>query len=180
MKNKTEIIKSKIRNIPDFPKKGIIFRDITTLLQDGEGYQLLMEEFYNRYKDMKISKVAGVEARGFIMGGALADRLNVGFVTIRKPGKLPSKVISCDYELEYGTDSLEIHEDAVKKGERILIVDDLIATGGTSIAAAKLVEKLEGEVVELAFIVNLPEVGGEQKVNSLGYKMFSLCEFEGE
>ncbi len=174
-----ERIKSKIRNIPDFPKDGIIFRDITTLIQDSEGLKLCIDEFVKRYKDMDIDIIAGIEARGFIFGTALAYQLGLGFVTIRKAGKLPYKTESHEYALEYGTDKLEIHVDALEKGMKVLIVDDLLATGGTSIAGAKLVEKIGGIVKELAFIIDLPDVGGGAAIRKAGYEFFTLCEFKG-
>jgi adenine phosphoribosyltransferase len=173
-------IKNKIRTIPDFPKKGIMFRDITTLLQDGQGLKDVVSEFVKRYKDAKIDVVAGIEARGFILGGVLAHELGVGFIPLRKKGKLPFKTESVTYDLEYGTDTIEIHCDAIKKGENVLLVDDLLATGGTSLAAAQLIEKLGGNIVEIAFIVDLPEVGGKKKLTEAGYKTFPLVEFEGE
>lgn len=175
----TEKIKSKIRNIPDFPKKGIIFRDITTLIQDAEGLRLVVDQFVNRYSGMDIDVVAGIEARGFTIGTALAYQLGKGFVTIRKAGKLPYKTISHEYKLEYGTDKLEMHIDAFQKGARVLIIDDLLATGGTSIAGAILTERLGGQVVELAFIIDLPNVGGGAAITKAGYNYFTLCEFEG-
>ena len=173
-------LKSKIRSIPDFPKKGIIFRDITTLINDAEGFKLAIDEFVKHYSSMKIDRIAGIEARGFIVGGALADRLGTGLVLMRKKGKLPHETVSHEYELEYGTDVIEVHVDAIKKGEKVLVIDDLLATGGTSLAAAKLVEKLGGEVVELAFIIDLPDVGGREAIEKAGYPLFYLVEFEGE
>jgi len=175
-----EKIKSKIRSIPGFPKKEIVFRDITTLLHDQEGFRMTVDAFIRRYKDMAIDYIAGIEARGFIIGGAIAYELRKGLIPLRKKGKLPWKKISEEYELEYGTDTVEIHADSVKKGDRVLIIDDLLATGGTSLACARLIEKLGGEVVELAFIVDLPDVGGRKKVQEAGYRMFSLVQFEGE
>ncbi|MFC1669464.1 adenine phosphoribosyltransferase [Spirochaetota bacterium] len=175
-----EIIKSKIRSIPDFPKKGIIFRDITTLFQDGEGMKLVIDAFIDRYSKMDIDTIAGIEARGFIIGGALAYELGMGFVPVRKKGKLPYKTVSHEYELEYGTDTIEMHVDSFKKGDKVLVIDDLLATGGTSLAAAKLVEKIGGEVVELAFVIDLPDVGGQKAIEEAGYRQFTLCEFEGE
>ena len=175
-----EKIKSKIRSIPGFPKKEIVFRDITTLLHDKEGFRMTVDAFIRRYKDMAIDYIAGIEARGFIIGGAIAYELRKGLIPLRKKGKLPWKKISEEYELEYGTDTVEIHADSVKKGDRVLIIDDLLATGGTSLACARLIEKLGGEVVELAFIVDLPDVGGRKKVQEAGYRMFSLVQFEGE
>ncbi|MBU0615493.1 MAG: adenine phosphoribosyltransferase [Nanoarchaeota archaeon] len=173
-------IKNKIRTVPHFPKQGIMFRDITTLLQDSQGLKDVVTEFVKRYKDVKVDVVAGIEARGFILGGVLAHELGVGFVPLRKKGKLPFKCESITYDLEYGTDTIEIHCDAIKQGENVLLVDDLLATGGTSLAAAKLIEKLGGKVVECAFIVDLPEVGGKKKLIDAGYKAFCLVEFEGE
>ncbi|MBI5871678.1 adenine phosphoribosyltransferase [archaeon] len=173
-----EHIKSKIRTIPDFPKKGIMFRDITTLLKDAEGFSDVVNAFYERYKGMKIDKVVGIESRGFIIGSALAHRLGVGFVPARKPGKLPAKSIRKEYELEYGKDALEIHEDAIAKGENVLLCDDLLATGGTVLAAAQLIEEMGGNVVECGFIVELPELKGREKIGK--YNMFRLVEFEGE
>ncbi|HIJ98799.1 TPA: adenine phosphoribosyltransferase [archaeon] len=171
-----ESIKQKIRTIPDFPKKGVMFRDITTLLKDPKGFADTINAFYQRYKNYKIDAVAGIEARGFILGGALAYKLGVGFIPIRKKGKLPAAVEREEYDLEYGKDSIEIHKDAVKKGQKILLVDDLLATGGTANAAIRLIEKLGGEVLECAFIVDLPEV---HKVK-LPRPVFFLVEFEDE
>ncbi|MFH2028741.1 MAG: adenine phosphoribosyltransferase [Nanoarchaeota archaeon] len=175
-----EHIKKKIRTIPHFPKEGIMFRDITTLLQDAEGLKDVVKEFKERYKDSKIDVIAGIEARGFILGGVLAHELGVGFVPLRKKGKLPFKTESITYDLEYGTDTIEIHTDAIKEGQNVLLVDDLLATGGTGLAAAQLIGKLGGKIVETAFIVDLPEVGGRKKLESAGYKVFALVEFEGE
>ena len=175
-----EIIKSKIRSIPDYPKKGIIFRDITTLLNDPEGFRMTIDAFIRRYSEMNIDYIAGIEARGFLIGGAIAYELRKGLVPVRKKGKLPYETVSHEYELEYGTDTIEVHIDAIKKGDRVLIIDDLLATGGTSLAAAALMEKLGGEVVELAFIVDLPDVGGRKKIEKKGYNLFTLVQFEGE
>ena len=172
-------IKNLIRSIPDFPKKGIIFRDITTLLQDFEGLTSVIEEMVHNYKNRGIDVVAGIEARGFIIGGAVAQQLGKGFIPIRKKGKLPYETVSHDYELEYGMDSLELHVDAIKPGKKVLIIDDLIATGGTALAAAKLVEKVGGIVESMAFIINLPEVGGAKRLVDEGYEVFTLCSFEG-
>lgn len=170
-------IKNKIRTIPDFPKPGIMFRDITTLLKDPQGFQDVINAFKERYKSQKIDVIAGIEARGFIIGGALAKELNVGFVPIRKKGKLPHHVHRIEYDLEYGKDVLEIHQDAIKQGDRVIIADDLIATGGTAKAACDLIEKIGGTVVECAFIVDLPELKGKEKLNR---PAFALVEFEGE
>ena len=171
-------LKSYIRSIPNFPIEHITFRDITTLMQDPEAFQEANNQFYDRYKDQNIDKVVGIDARGFVFGAILAYRLNVGFIPVRKKGKLPFKTISEKYSLEYGTAEVEIHEDAIAKGERVVVIDDLIATGGTIAAAIKLVEKLGGQVVECAFVVELPELKGRELIKN--HKVFSLIEFEGE
>ncbi len=175
-------IKSRIRTVPDYPKKGIMFRDITTLIREPVGFRLVVDNLTQRYinGDAPFSTIVGIEARGFILGGALSYTLGKGFVPIRKAGKLPADVEEQIYDLEYGTDKIEIHKDAFPEGERVLVVDDLLATGGTALAAAALIKKLGGIVVEMAFIVNLPDVGGEAKLKKKGYKVFSLTEFEGE
>jgi adenine phosphoribosyltransferase len=173
-------VKSHIRTIPHYPKQGIMFRDITTLLKDAIGFQLTINELVKRYTDVKIDKVAGIESRGFIIGSALAYELGKGFIPIRKKGKLPAETIGHDYELEYGSDRIEIHVDAVGKGERILLVDDLIATGGTAEAAVALIQEAGGEVVECCFVIDLPGIGGRKRLERKGQKVFSLCEFEGE
>ncbi len=175
-----EHIKKKIRTIPNFPKPGVLFRDITTLFQDPQGLQDVVKEFFTRYKNRNIDVVAAIEARGFILGGVIAHELGVGFVLIRKKGKLPYKTESQIYNLEYGTDTIEMHVDAIKRGDNVLLIDDLLATGGTSLAAAKLIEKLGGNVCECAFIVDLPELGGKKKLEDYGLKVFNLVEFEGE
>jgi adenine phosphoribosyltransferase len=171
-------IKNKIRTIPNFPKEGIMFRDITTLLLDAHGLEEVIEIFAKRYADKKIDYVAGIESRGFIFGGALAKELGVGFVPIRKKGKLPGEVISEEYELEYGNDCIEIHKDALKEGDNVLIIDDLIATGGTALASCNLIEKAGGKIVECAFIVDLPELGGKKRLEPR--PVFCLVNFEGE
>jgi adenine phosphoribosyltransferase len=175
-------IKSKIRTIPDHPKKGIMFRDITTLIKDPVGFRLVIDNFTQRYisADINFDLIVGIEARGFIIGGALSYTLGKGFVPIRKVGKLPAEVVQHEYELEYGTDTVEMHKDAIDKGTRVLLVDDLLATGGTALAAAALVEKLGGKITEMAFIVNLPDVGGEKKLRDKGYDVYCLTEFEGD
>lgn len=175
-----QAIKDKIRSIPDFPKKGIVFRDITTLLRDPEGLRLTIDTFAERYKNMNIEAVVGIEARGFILGSAIAYKLGVGFIPVRKKGKLPGDVERLEYDLEYGTDIIEIHRDALTKGAHILLVDDLLATGGTCLAAAELVEKVGGVVEEIAFIIDLCDLGGRSRIEKKGYKIFSLCQFEGE
>ena len=175
-------IKSKIRTIPDYPKKGIMFRDITTLIKDPVGFRLVIDTMTQRYihGDFNFDTIVGIESRGFIIGAALSYSLGKGFIPIRKKGKLPAEVVSQEYALEYGTDRIEIHKDALRKGERVLLIDDLLATGGTALAAAALVEKLGAVVAEMAFIVDLPEVGGRKKIEAKGYALFALTEFEGE
>ena len=173
-------IKSKIRTIENYPIDGVMFRDITTLLQDPEGLRESIDQLVNRYKDLKIDKIVAIEARGFILGAPLAYLLNIGLILIRKPGKLPSETINQEYKLEYGSDKVEIHTDAIKKGEKVLIVDDLIATGGTAEAAVRLIQKVQGEIVECCFIIDLPDLGGSKKLEKMGQKVFTLCEFEGE
>ena len=173
-------IKSKIRTIENYPIKGVMFRDITTLLKDPEGLRDSINKLVDRYKDLNIDKIAAIESRGFIIGAPLAYLLNVGLVLIRKPGKLPAETINQDYELEYGTDRIEVHLDAIEKGEKVLIVDDLIATGGTAEAAVRLVQKMKGDIVECCFIIDLPDIGGRDRLENMGLKVFTLCEFEGE
>ncbi len=173
-------IKSKIRTIKNYPIDGVMFRDITTLLKDPEGLRDSINKLVDRYKDLNIDKVVAIESRGFIIGAPLAYLLNVGLVLIRKPGKLPSETINQDYKLEYGTDRIEVHVDAIEKGEKVLIVDDLIATGGTAEAAVRLVQKVKGDIVECCFIIDLPDIGGRSRLENLGQKVFTLCEFEGE
>lgn len=173
-----EYIKSKIRTIPHWPKQGIMFRDITTLLKDPQGWKDTVKAFVDRYKDKKIDLVAGIEARGFILGGVLAHELGVGFVPIRKKGKLPGETVSEEYSLEYGTDTVEIHKDAITSGQNVLLIDDLIATGGTCGASINLIKKLGGHIVEAAFIVELPDLKGREKIKDV--PIFCLVEFEGD
>lgn len=175
-------IKSRIRTIPDHPKKGIMFRDITTLIKDPVGFRLVIDSFTQRYVkgDIAFDIIVGIEARGFIIGGALSYTLGKGFVPIRKAGKLPAEVVRHEYQLEYGTDTIEMHKDAIEKGSKVLLVDDLLATGGTALAAAALIEKLGGVISEMAFIVDLPDVGGYKKLKDKGYALFCLTEFEGD
>ncbi|MCD6594851.1 adenine phosphoribosyltransferase [bacterium] len=170
--------KDYIRTIPDFPKKGIMFRDITTLIQNSTAFAEVIDVFHQRYHTKKIDYVAGIESRGFIFGGALAYALDVGFIPIRKKGKLPWKTISETYDLEYGTDTLEIHEDAIKEGDKVLLIDDLIATGGSLLAASKLIEKLNGDIVETAVIIELSDLKGREKI--IPRQLFSIIKFEGE
>lgn len=171
-------LKKKIRDIPDFPKKGIIFRDITTLLKDKEALCLCIDAIADYYEEQEIDYIAAAESRGFILGPLIAERLDCGFIPIRKPGKLPAETIKHSYELEYGTDALEIHKDALERGHRVLIVDDLLATGGTSLASVKLIEKLEAEVVGLAFLIELGFLRGREKLND--YEIFSLLNYNSE
>jgi len=173
-------IKSRIRTVAHYPKQGIMFRDITTLLKDPVGFRITVDELVRRYQDVKIDKIAGIEARGFILGAPLAYALGKGFVPIRKKGKLPAETIAHDYELEYGADRIEIHTDAISPGERVLLVDDLLATGGTAEAACKLLEKMGGQVVECCFVIDLPDIGGRARMEKLGQKVFAMCEFEGD
>lgn len=171
-------VKKTIRTVPNWPKEGVMFRDITTLLNHPDAMNYIMGKFFERYKDKGITKVVGVESRGFIFGAILAHKLNVGFVPARKPGKLPAKIIKVEYKLEYGSDSLEMHNDAIREGDKVLICDDLCATGGTLKAAAELVERLGGKIEEIAYLIDLPELNGREKLKP--YKTFSLIEFEGE
>lgn len=173
-------IKAKIRTIPDHPKPGIQFRDITTLLKDADGLSQATNVLVRRYRDRGIAKVAGIESRGFIVGAILAQQLHAGFVPVRKKGRLPAKTIGEDYALEYGRDRIEIHLDAISSGERVLVVDDLIATGGTAEAATRLVTRAGGEIVELAFLIDLPELGGRERLERQGHRVFALTSFEGE
>jgi adenine phosphoribosyltransferase len=175
-------IKSRIRTIKDYPKKGIMFRDITTLIKDPVGFRLVIDSLTQRYVqgNVEFDVIVGIESRGFILGGALAYTLGRGFVPIRKKGKLPGKTVKQEYELEYGTDIIEIHKDAIKKGTKVLLIDDLLATGGTALASAALIEKLGGTISEIAFIVDLPDVGGARRLKKKGYKFIALTEFEGE
>lgn len=171
-------LKDTIRDVPDFPKKGIVFKDITTLLKNPGALFYTAEELYNLAKNKKITKVAGIESRGFILGGLLAQKLNAGFVPIRKPGKLPAERISESYSLEYGTDSIEIHKDAIEQGDVVLLHDDLLATGGTMEAAVKLIEKLGGKVVQISFLIELNFLNGRDKLKN--YEVHSLIQYDSE
>lgn len=173
-------IKSKIRTIPDYPKKGIMFRDITTLIKDPVSFKFCLDDFIKRYKNKKFDTVVGIDSRGFILGGALSYALNKGFVPVRKKGKLPAETEKEEYNLEYGTDILEIHKDAITKNQKVLVIDDLLATGGTAAAAIKLVQKLKGKVIEAAFIIELPDLGGGKKLKKLGINYYSQVLFEGK
>ena len=171
-------LKSKIRTVPDWPKKGIMFRDITPLLQDKKAFKYVIDKFYKRYKGKNIDVIVAIESRGFIFGSVLAYKLGCSFVPIRKEGKLPHKTMKQEYSLEYGNAVVEIHEDAIKQGDKVLIVDDLIATGGTISATIKLVELLGGKIIEIAFVIELIDLKGREKLKD--YNVFSLVEFEGE
>jgi adenine phosphoribosyltransferase len=169
-----------IRTIPDFPHEGIMFRDVSTLFLDARGFRLAVDQLLAPFVGQRIDKVAGLEARGFILGGAVAHQLSVGFVPIRKKGKLPGKTIEQDYTLEYGTATVEIHDDCLQPGETVLLVDDLLATGGTAEAGIRLIEKLGAQVVGTAFVVDLPDLGGRAKLESMGQSVHTLCAFEGD
>jgi len=173
-------LKKLIRTIPDHPKPGIQFRDITTLLEDAAGFGQTIQDLVEPLKDLEITRIAGIEARGFILGGAVARELSVGFVAIRKKGKLPGDTHSVEYELEYGTDEMEVHLDSIGQGDRILLVDDLIATGGSAAAAAELGRLSGGEVVGASFVIDLPDLGGTKRLEAMGVRVRSLIEFEGD
>ena len=168
-----------IRTIPDFPHEGIMFRDVTTLFADPRGFRMAIDQMLQPFAGVKIDKVVGLEARGFIMGGAIAHQLSIGFVPIRKKGKLPGKTISQDYTLEYGQATMEIHTDAIQPGEKVLVVDDLLATGGTAEAGIKLLQKLGAEIVSTSFIIDLPDLGGRKKLEAMSMDVQILCAFEG-
>ncbi|MBC9248007.1 adenine phosphoribosyltransferase [Paracoccus sp. 11-3] len=176
----TKTVKDYIRSIVDFPHEGIIFRDVTTLFADARGFRMAVDQLLTPYTGMNIDKVVGLEARGFILGGAVAHQLSTGFVPIRKKGKLPGAVISEAYTLEYGEAVVEIHDDALKPGERVLIVDDLLATGGTAAAGITLCERLGAKVVGCAFVIDLPALGGRELLESLGHEVHALTSFEGD
>lgn len=173
-------VKDYIRTIVDFPHEGIMFRDVTTLFADPRGLRLAVDQLLHPYAGMEIDKVVGLEARGFILGGAVAHQLGKGFVPIRKKGKLPGAVISEEYQLEYGEAIVEIHDDAIAPGEKVLLVDDLLATGGTAEAGIRLIERLGGEIVGCAFVIDLPDIGGRARLEALGMDVHALCAFEGD
>ncbi|WP_022943051.1 adenine phosphoribosyltransferase [Psychromonas hadalis] len=178
--NVQQLIKNSIKTISDYPLPGILFRDITSLIENGDAFAATIEQFVTRYKDKNIDKVVGTEARGFIFGAPLAAALGAGFVPVRKPGKLPRDTIQEGYTLEYGSDTLQIHSDAIKEGETVLLIDDLLATGGTAEASIKLIQRLGGNVIESAFVIELPALNGAKKLQKLGVPLFSLVTFEGE
>lgn len=172
-------VKDYIRTIVDFPHEGILFRDVTTLFADPRGFRMCVDQLLAPYAGQRIDKVAGLEARGFILGGAVAHQLSTGFIPIRKKGKLPGAVISESYTLEYGEATVEVHDDAIQPGEKVLLVDDLLATGGTAEAGIRLIERLGAQVVGCAFVVDLPDLGGRRKLEKLGMDVHALCAFEG-
>lgn len=180
MQNNLNYIKEQIRTIPNFPKPGIMFRDITTLFKDPRGLKEVIQFFSERHKNSDIKTVVGIEARGFILGSALAYEMGIGFVPLRKKGKLPGKTISASYQLEYGEDTIEIHDDALSRGERVLLIDDLIATGGTALAAIELLSKVGAVIEEAMFVIDLPELKGKNKIKNTGIPVFNLIDFEGE
>ncbi len=175
-----QYIKQSIATVPDYPKPGIQFRDVTTLLADPKALRLTIDSMVSKYKDQGFTKIIGTESRGFIFGAPLAYVLGIPFIPVRKPGKLPREVIAQSYQLEYGEDILELHKDAIEPGDKVLLVDDLLATGGTIEATAKLVAKLGGHASDAAFVVSLPALGGEQRVREQGIDVFKLVEFEGD
>jgi len=175
----TKTVRDYIRTIPDFPHAGIMFRDVTTLFADARGLRMAVDQMLHPYAGQRIDKVVGLEARGFILGGAVAHQLGTGFVPVRKAGKLPGAVISQDYTLEYGQATVELHEDAIEAGEVILLVDDLLATGGTAEAGIHLIERLGAEVVGCAFVVDLPDLGGRKRLEGMGQSVHALCAYEG-
>ena len=179
MNKQLELIKSSIKSIPNHPKKGIIFRDITSLLEVPAAFKATIDLIVEKYKDKGLTKVIGTESRGFIFGAPVALALGLPFIPVRKPGKLPREVIAQSYQLEYGQDTLELHTDAISQGDNVLIIDDLLATGGTVEATVKLVQRLGGEVKHAAFVINLPELGGEKRLRDLGIDCYTLVNFEG-
>jgi len=172
-----EYIKSVVKTVPDYPKPGIQFRDVTSVLEDHKAFSACIELLLEKYKDVKFDKVAGTEARGFLFGAPLAIEMGIGFVPVRKPNKLPREVVSESYDLEYGTDTLEIHKDAILPGDNVLLIDDLLATGGTIAASAKLIRRLGGTINHAGFVIELPELGGDEKLTALDIQTYSICEF---
>lgn len=175
-----DLLKQAIKTIPDYPKKGIMFRDVTSLLDDAQAFALTMDLLVAKYKDQGFTKVVGTEARGFLFGAPLALALGVGFVPVRKPGKLPRETISESYQLEYGEDTLEMHQDALTPDDNVLVIDDLLATGGTIEATTKLIRRLGATVTAAGFVISLPDLGGEQRLADLGLSVYSLLQYEGE
>ena len=173
-------LKALIRTVPDFPRPGVMFRDITTLLKHPEALHAVVDGFVAAYHGRPVDKIAAIESRGFIIGAALAYPLSAGFVPLRKKGKLPGATVGRDYELEYGADRIEMHVDAIAPGEHVLLADDLIATGGTASAAARLIQDAGGEIVECCFVIDLPELGGRKRLEAMGHSVYALMEFEGD
>ena len=176
--NEFEYVREHVRQVPDFPKPGILFLDITTATKDKKSMQLMTDFLYKKFKDEKVDYIAGIESRGFIFGAALAYKLNAGFIPIRKPNKLPAKTIKESYSLEYGTDTIEMHEDALKPGDRVLIIDDLLATGGTAVAACNLCKKVGADVIAAAFIIELDPLKGREKIEAGGVKVVSMLNYD--
>ena len=176
----SKTVKDYIRTIVDFPHEGILFRDVTTLFADARGFRMAIDQLLTPYAGLRIDKVAGLEARGFILGGAVAHQLSTGFVPLRKKGKLPGTTISQSYQLEYGEAVLEVHDDALQPGEKVLLVDDLLATGGTAEAGIRLIERLGAQVIGCAFVVDLPDLGGRRKLEAMGMEVHALCTFDGQ
>ena len=174
-----EFLIGSIRTIPDYPKPGILFRDITTLLGDARAFRRAIDELVHPYAGLKVDKIAGIEARGFILGGAIAHQLSAGFIPIRKKGKLPHETVRVAYSLEYGLDEMEMHKDAVKPGEKVILVDDLIATGGTAEGAVKLLTQMGADILAACFVIDLPDLGGRRKLEDLGVTVRTLIGFEG-
>ncbi|MEM6275398.1 MAG: adenine phosphoribosyltransferase [Pseudomonadota bacterium] len=172
-------VKDYIRTIPDFPHDGIMFRDVTTLFADPRGFRMAIDQLLHPYAGLDIDRVVGLEARGFILGGAIAHQLSIGFVPIRKKGKLPGSTLEQGYTLEYGEAVMEVHDDALEAGERVLLVDDLLATGGTAEAGIKLIERMGASVMGCAFVIDLPELGGRKKLEAMGMEVHALCAFDG-
>ena len=178
MTDKFQYVREHVREVPDFPKKGILFLDITTATKDAKSMQYMTDFLYEQFKDEKIDYVTGIESRGFIFGAAVAYKLGAGFVPLRKPNKLPAETIKEEYSLEYGTDTIEIHADALKKGDRVLVIDDLLATGGTALAACNLVKRIGAEVVASAFIIELDPLKGREKIEATGVKVVSMLNYD--
>lgn len=180
MTSRYEELADAIRAIPDYPKPGIVFRDITTLLGQPRAFRRAVDDLVNPYVGMKVDQIAGIEARGFILGGAVAHQLSAGFVPIRKKGKLPHETVRIAYSLEYGVDEMEMHRDAVAEGEKVILIDDLIATGGTAEAAAKLLRQMGADIVAACFVIDLPDLGGRKKLEAMGIEVRTLVSFEGD
>lgn len=177
-KDKLQYVRENVREVPDFPKKGILFLDVTTIVKDAKAFDLCIEYLYEKFRDEKIDYIAGIESRGFIFGAALANKMKVGFIPIRKPNKLPAETIKETYSLEYGTDTIEMHADALKQGDRVLVIDDLLATGGTAVAACNLVKRVGAEVVAAAFIIELDPLKGREKIENNGVKVISMLNYD--